>query len=80
MSKQNNTPPPWLDIRSQFSWLAQDEDGGWYAYSSKPKARTGKDIPTDFGYWGDGGLSSLVRWDDPNPNWIDTLQKRPDDE
>lgn len=67
--------PTWPDDKA-YRWMAQDQDGSWWAY---------KDRPTKGGdMWGEGaeigsetkGLAST----DPNPNWRDTLIERGTDE
>lgn len=76
MSKQNNnTPPTW----PEWHWRAQDEDGAWYVYQEQPNPFE-RDGLNKSGYWGKGGKCALLRWDDPNPNWKETLEKRVKDE
>ena len=81
MSNNNNQPPPWSEAPPWAKWQAQDKDGAWFAYSEKPEQLLSDTIRIDnYGYWGNGGRSQLLKWNTPNPNWRDTLQKRPENE
>lgn len=79
MMSNNNTPPPWSEAPLKFKWIAQDEEGPWFVYETKPEILR-EEGSSGFGYWGNGGVSRLLKWSDPNPNWRDTLQKRPENE
>ena len=80
MNKPNNTPPPWSEAPLWAMYIAQDEDGAWFAYEKKPKpSKQGMGLTSTF-IFVDGGESMLLTWDVPNPDWRDTLQKRPGNE
>ena len=76
MSNNNNTPPPWSEAPPWAEWLSQDKDGSWFFYESKPYA---SDIDIEWRFDGESKCL-LMSWRDSNPNWRDTLQKRPENE
>lgn len=78
MSKQNNIPPPWSEAPDWAMWRAQDEDGEWWWYERKPHPSEDKNKQ-----WLEGSINGLMIRalnDDVNPNWRNTLEKRPDNE
>ncbi len=77
MSNNNNTPPPWSEAPAGANWRAQDEDGTWAWFEDEPTYRA-SDV---FGYeWHSNGRMLIVRKNHPNPNWRDTLEKKPENE
>ena len=63
--------PDWKDAPEWAKYLAQDADGRWYWYEARPKIDNILNLfynrtDTDF---------ALVN--SANPNWKDTLEKRP---
>lgn len=65
--------PSWDDMEPEYKWMAQDEDGGWWAYEVEPYLTTGAwGCAHDHDY-------DLIRQDAPNQkNWRNTLQRRPE--
>lgn len=58
--------PPWI------KWLARDEDGALFGYTSKPDRMTTS--------WTSGGLYFIIPYDyrpEPIGDWKDSLQERP---
>ncbi len=78
MDKQNNTPPPWSEAPPWAKYRAQDEDGAWFFYKKNPYA-TSIDVEWRTNDISDNGCV-LAKWCTPNPNWRDTLEKRPENE
>jgi len=76
MSNNNNQPPPWSEAPPWAKYRAQDEGGEWFAYESKPYA-SNIDIKWRFD---SESKFLLMSWCDSNPNWRNTLQKRPENE
>jgi len=75
MRNNNNTPPPWSEAPPWAKYRAQDKIGLWLWYEIQPSA----------GYvgWNFGGLSKIDYTKEKlieNPNWRDTMQKRPENE
>lgn len=68
-----DTKPNWRDIPKNHEWLCQDENGRWWSFDSKPKVNLIKR------WWGlDGpGESEFHGKSETNPNWRNTLEKRP---
>lgn len=66
--------PIWRGLPPAARYIAQDEDGGWYWYVGEP-------IPyAEEGVWDPGEeLFRFIYRDDPNPNWINTLEECPYD-
>ncbi|AFV50671.1 hypothetical protein G169_gp58 [Pseudomonas phage AF] len=68
--------PDWKDAPEGFEYLAQDKDGEWYWWISEPFA------DTNLGYWmsdfknNDCRDAGLVE-PEPNPDWQETLERRP---
>lgn len=75
MDKPNNTPPPWSDAPPWARWRAQDEDGEWVWFQGKPVP--GVNEAWDIGERGDFETAGRGM---QNPNWRDTLQKRPEND
>jgi hypothetical protein len=78
MSNQNNnTPPPWSEAPDWAMWLGQQPEGDWYAFSHKPTQ-----LSSGFTYganWVDlNKFALLISKGLPNPNWRETLEKRPE--
>lgn len=75
MSNNNNTPPPWSEAPPWAMWRAQDEDGEWWWFRLKPKQNR-------LGFWVTlpGSKFEQAKICGHNPNWRDTLQKRPENE
>lgn len=76
MDKPNTAPPPWSEAPPWAMYMAQDEDGEWWWYEKEPR-------PFDEGTWLEGSIHGLVlkaETGSNNPNWRDTLQKRPENE
>ena len=81
MDKQNNTPPPWSEAPPWAMWMAQTKRGVWWWEESKP-------VPChDFykcldsvGHIDFTKRRIFAKQGNPNPNWRDTLQKRPENE
>jgi len=63
--------PGWELARTEYDWRAQDEDGQWCFYKSKPKADSGQF--TDNQFSGDGRNHGRVLGD-----WRNTLERRPE--
>lgn len=74
---RNDSPtrPAWPDDKA-YRWMAQDADGVWFAYCSKPSVSNGS--------WRPEGLWEIPKNQSndpqPNPNWRDTLIERGADE
>jgi hypothetical protein len=63
--------PDWKDAPAWAMWLAQDKVGEWYFYEALPYA------------WGDQWMSPnwrsrRVSFANKNPDWKNTLEKRPE--
>lgn len=54
---------------SWANWIAQDADGRWWYYEYMPSALS------DWWWSNSTGKFEIVRIDDPNPNWRDTLRR-----
>ena len=77
MKTDVNTPPPWSEAPPWANYCGQQKEGGWYWFSHKPTT-TSKGFT--FGYRLDV-ISRKANWNSIiNPNWRDTLQKRPENE
>lgn len=78
MSNNSNIPPSWSEAPPWAKWRAQDEDGAWFFYKEEPYTMS---IDVE---WRTKGISDiyclLVKWCKTNPNWRETLQKRPENE
>lgn len=63
--------PSWSDAPTGWNWIAQDKFGEWFAYGDKPHV---EDI-----IWKSGPCDylRLSSGNPTNPNWKDTLEKRP---
>ena len=62
------TLPVTKTIDDKTRWVAQDSDGQWYSYETKPRAYE------VYGQWYKrNGLSYLIIKGEPNPDWKDTL-------
>ena len=74
MDKPNNTPPPWSEAPPWAMWRCQEEHGYWKFLNKKPKAGRS--------YWlyDDGARVKIFDSFPQNPNWRETLQKRPENE
>lgn len=65
--------PDWSCAPDDWHWLAQDEDGRWFWYGVEPKPSIGG------GVWRAPSRSQqLAGQSEPEAQWLDTLQKRPD--
>lgn len=68
--------PSWADAPSDMKWLAQDGDGQWYWYCSKPFIdKTNDDKVWDFG---DSFDHEDCEFGEVLGDWRDTLEKRPE--
>lgn len=69
--------PNWKDAPEWAQWLAQDRSGNWLWYSKKP---TPNEVILGMGWpiWIDGGKSVPAGDGPDNPNWRDTLERRPE--
>jgi len=76
MSNNSNQPPPWSEAPPWAKYIGQQPEGDWYAFSHKP---TEIQRGFTFGYR-DDRKSAFVKFGKPNPNWRDTMQKRPENE
>lgn len=76
MSNNNNTPPPWSEAPPWAMWRAQDYNGDWYAFDMEPEKNEDA-----WWWWTHNNLYALLlETHIVNPNWRDTLQKRPENE
>ena len=69
-----SSKPSWKDVPEWAEWLAQDRDGEWWVYNTKPLA-----YPEN-GFWGPalaGGECEPVTYVPRNPNWLKTRELRP---
>ena len=62
--------PQWSSVPESYDWMAQDRNGKWYAYCSKPI--TYEDC------WSARTAWKFIAIEQSNPNWKDTLERRPD--
>ena len=60
--------PNWSDSPAWANYLAQDEEGNWFWYASKP-------TPCKHVWGTENDLCTGA--DVRNPNWRDTLEERP---
>lgn len=69
--------PSWGSVPAGFDWMAQDPDGGWWVYQSEPSVvASGLD---KYKYcWFADGTCRVIFCSLPNPNWRNTLQRRPE--
>ena len=76
MSNNNNTPPPWSEAPPWAKWRAMDESGEWWWFADRPwNDNTGGWYLSKEAYQiAFGGQG------DSNPNWQDTIEKRPKNE
>jgi hypothetical protein len=80
--KVSNNKPSWSSVPEGYDWMAQDEDGKWYAYDHEPTLPREWDARLQWlsnsfkGYqWKE--LNSCSAALIPNPHWKDTLERRP---
>lgn len=71
-NKEKSDKPEWKDIPVYINWIAQDADGDWYGYDEKPEKRGN--------YWYGYHLSKsyYLKESDPNEEWYNTLEQRPE--
>lgn len=64
--------PDWKDAPEWAEWLAQDKTGSWYWHEYKPYHHR-------MDFWSSPGRTSWFPhlYDDENPNWTSTLERRP---
>ena len=62
--------PDWRDAPSWANYLAQDRDGRWFWYESKPE------IAMDYKW--DSDEDHTVAYLSENPDWEETLESRPE--
>ena len=76
MSNNNNTPSPWSEAPPWAKWRAMDESGEWWWFADRPwNDNTGGWYLSKEAYQiAFGGQG------DSNPNWQDTIEKRPKNE
>ena len=77
MSNNNNTPPPWSEAPPWAMWRAQDSDGAWYWFKTRPTP--GEEIP----WWiGNRKVQDEIfaKSGEANLNWKETREKRPKNE
>jgi len=64
--------PDWADAPDGWDWLAQDQDGRWFWYGVAPQPSMGG------GVWrAPRRAQQLAGQGPPNPDWIDSLRRRP---
>lgn len=64
--------PDWATAPEGWNWAAQDEDGKWYWYRTKPQPGFGG------GVWrAHSTAQRLACAGRPNAGWLDTLHCRP---
>lgn len=64
--------PDWADAPEDWHWLAQDEDGRWFWYGVQPTPSIGG------GVWrAPSRAQTLAGQAEPNADWLNTLQERP---
>ena len=56
-----------VPIPVKYKWKAQDANGEWYGYVRKPNP--------EGDYWNNNGAFIYLVETDPNPNWLDTLER-----
>ena len=61
--------PAWPDDPA-YRWMAQDEDGEWWAFTCKPEMERS--------YWFGEEAELELSQGVPNPNWRNTLRERPE--
>jgi len=62
--------PSWNDAPDRAMWAAQDKNGEWWWYSGKPDAHRN--------IWSVSEDRCDTLDAEPNPNWRDTLEQRPE--
>ena len=62
--------PEWKNAPEWAQWLAQDFNGAWVWYATKP-------ITMENGFWYASKWAGDPIHTDPNPDWRDTLEERP---
>lgn len=67
--------PSWSDVPKKANYLAQDSNGYWYWYKVKPYRGEGIWVPQIVE--GDEEVFGVIQKDNPNLNWKDTLEGRP---
>jgi len=69
----NTNKPDWKYAPEWANWLAQDSTGEWRWYQNAPSS--------GLWYWtchtGSSCRSDYVSEGGPNPNWLETLERRP---
>lgn len=73
-------PPDWINAPLWAQWLAQDQTGEWYWYKTKPQAIVKLWGNTNDGQWVTVYLKQRACRGHPNPDWRETLEKRPNKE
>ena len=69
MSSKNNPNAPVGDLPDWVNWLAQDEDGAWWAYSVEP-------LEFSHGWYeNEVGIRQKIKQGDTNPDWKSSLVK-----
>ena len=76
----NNNPPPWSDAPPWAKWRAQDEDGYWGFYKDEPCMSRNVNAWSNMEILFDDSNFLMSIKGKFNPNWRDTLQKRPENE
>ena len=71
MKEQWICPVPPEEISNKYNWVAQSQDGYWYAFKDKPKINEEKK------HWGFGTQFYLIARCYKNEKWRDTLMKIP---
>ena len=76
VSTKKETPAldiDWSKVPEAYDWVAQDEDGAIYGFEDEPQEKAVQGVWTPY-Y--DDTCSKLLRLP-PNPDWRNTLTKRP---
>lgn len=69
IQKNNKSLPFNIDLPIWANWLAQDEDGAWWAYSVEP-------LEFSRGWYeNEVGLKLKIAQDTKNPDWKNSLTK-----
>ena len=69
----NENKPSWHDAPDWAEWLAQDSNGCWWWYDKKPEPAGSMFL--DFN--GGEGAQIAKGECEPNPDWLQTLERRP---
>ena len=70
----NDNKPSWHDAPDWAEWLAQDQSGSWWWYDKKPVSGGSMFLECSGGEHAQTAKGEYA----PNPNWRETLERRPE--